>query len=174
MFIEIIKSLFKSISILILAGIVILVGVFFYSYFIADTFRKPLFEAYEKPREWAEQFENIPLPPDSELIGEGYDVGNIGVGNAEVMHFGYYWLLKTELSEEELIAYYQPYIDEANIETIGNETILDYDNLSDSPYLSYYIDDSYDLARGLSKQERTENQYYIFYAFKRGRWTNQN
>ncbi len=126
--------------------------------------------------EWVDQFEAVPNLENAELTSQGYDRGWLGQGNETRASFGYYWLLKTDLSETELMAYYQAYVDKANEETIGIETILEVqliENTETYPLL-YELDPLNDALDELTDREIEESQYYVVYAYKCGRWEDIN
>ena len=135
---------------------------------------KPISRQEESIDDWAAQFEDATAPEGCELHCKGYGIGAKGMSSSGKAYYGYYWIIKTELSEADIFAYYHPYAHLAGISGITMETLLGYDYEGNVAYpifpieTSYKIDGLDDALSSLTQEELLENDYYIIYVIQRG------
>ena len=119
-------------------------------------------------RGWKQYFSDIPLPNRAELLISGFETGQIDTGNSEELDYGYYWVIKSDLTSEELTKYYLPYVEESNQKFGGYETIIDicqFDKQSFG-YIFQQLDSVWDQ---IKEKEEEINHIWVIVAFKPGR-----
>lgn len=135
---------------------------------------KPLFRQEVSIEDWAAQFEDASVPEGCVLHCKGYGIGAKGMSSSGKAYYGYYWIIKTELSEADIFAYYHPFARSAGISGITMEALVGYDYEGNVAYPTFPIDTSYkidgldDALSSLTRNELLGNDYYIVYVIQPG------
>ena len=121
-----------------------------------------------KKGEWKRYFVEIPLPSQTKLLTSGFKVGQINTGKSEELDYGFYWIVKSDLTCEELIKYYMAYAEESNQKFGGYET-----NIEVEPFHKRFFDYSFDNFQSeweqIERQEEKTDQIWMVFAIKPGR-----
>ena len=164
-------KIFLAVIIVVLGCFVFIIGSVIYVAIKMDAFA-PIGSEYIEAQDWAVQFEDIPPPQDTIVLAEGY--GDNVDKQDDYLDYAYGWLLKSDLTKDELEAYYQPYVDRSNEDVIGSMAVIRFEVIWE-----HNLDAKFDIppiVEAVAELEdiSDENEYYIIYVFKRGRWGNRN
>ena len=135
---------------------------------------KPIFRQEESMDDWAAYFEDVTAPEGCELHCKGYGIGIEDSSASANAYYGYYWIIKTRLSESDLFAYYHPYAKEAGVNGITMEALLGYDYEGNPVFpifphnTSYKIDGLDEALSSLTQEDLLGNDYYIIYVIRSG------
>ncbi len=122
-------------------------------------------------REWSQYFSDIPLPDGSELLASEFESGQIILESKDdfgKLDYGYYWIIKSDLTEEELLEYYGGYAEESNRKFGGYETVV-----KAEPFVhlcnDYYFETFQTFYDQIEKREAETDHIWVVFALKRGR-----
>ena len=121
-----------------------------------------------KKGEWKRYFAEIPLPSQTELLTSGFETGQIDSGNSEELDYGYYWIIKSDLTSEELIKYYMPYVEESNQKFGGYETNIEVEPFH-KRFFDYFFENFQSEWEQIEQKEEETDHIWVIVAFKPGR-----
>ncbi len=117
---------------------------------------------------WSTQFEDIQTPENSIILYSEKSNEDVNTGNDDGNYYGYCIVLESDLSQEDLTPYYQPYLQEANLDYKGIENLLEVKQVIDkkgSPSFRFYGLDTF-----LSTYSYSDRDCYVVYFIKPGRF----
>lgn len=117
--------------------------------------------------DWKKYYSEISMPLDTKLIESNFESGQIVSGNSDKKNLGFYWIVESDLSYEDLLNYFNEKISESNDLFAGIDTEPDIQPISSDK--CYFFDEIEDKIRKARDNYSNLDKVWIIYAVKMGR-----
>ena len=118
---------------------------------------------------WQEQFDMLEPPTGAVELCTQFSDSDVVTGSDDSRYYGYCILLKSDLSKDVLLEYYEPFTENINENVIGNPNELYVVKLdADENTREYHFND---LEQYIENDVTDQNELYIVYIIKPGRVT---
>ncbi len=109
-------------------------------------------------RSWKKQFTSIEISK-KELVQTNSKRGLVNIHNQDNIDYGFYCIIETDKTKQEIEAFFTPFVDKANISVVGEKNILYVTTITDP--LPLNMDDLEKFVEEFEPEEYVNNIYIV-------------